>query len=273
MVAPAIALGVMLAVAAIVAVLVRTMTSTIRRRAEARRAEELSAPAARLGLTPAAALPGDLPPFELLNTGKDRRAANILSGRVNGADLVVFDYTFFDLRPTVFLGLHYFKDLAGSTITCVKGSWLSLPPFVMEPHLGGAVRQAEQQVTAQLGDGGMAGAAKVLLSLAEGMADAQPGWRFPTRTDVAYRVRGEQNAVAPIFTAPVLDYFRDHEGMVVEGRGDWLLVTFPWKSGQPMQWRGKVATDANDGRLPAERLESLVTAAGGALDAFRGARR
>jgi len=182
--APLVALGIIGVVVAVVVLAVRALTGAMQRRTETQRANALGAPAAQLGLLAIGDLPPDLPPFELLNTGKDRRAANILGGSAQGHSIVVFDYTFFDTQNKVFGGVHYFKDLAGSTVACVKGSWLNLPAFVMEPSLVAAFHQAEAQVGQQLGTGRMATAAKALMSLAEGIAGTQPGWDFPDLPDV-----------------------------------------------------------------------------------------
>jgi hypothetical protein len=216
---------------------------------------------------PLPALPDDLPPFELLNTGKDRRASNVLRGSVGGADVVVFDYHYFDAQRTVFLGLHYYRDLAGATVACVRESRLTLPAFTMEPSFGEAMRQAEAQVEQQLGSGRMATTARTLISFAEGIADTQPGWGFGDRTDVPYRLRGDDAAVRAVFRPVVLEYFREHPHWIVEGRGSWLLVTFPLKTRDYGFTSQKTA--GNDGTLSADQLTSLVRAATDTLEVFR----
>jgi hypothetical protein len=275
-----VAVGTILLVVLVVGVVVRALGRTVRNRGEMRRAQALAEPGARLGLTllPDAGLPDDLPPFELLNTGKNRRVSNVLRGSVSGTPVVVFDYdAYFDSAQTVFKSLHYFKDLARSTVACVKGSWLSLPEFVMEPSLRREFQEQETQVLKQVEDAKLGAAAKALMHLAEGLIVEPPGWDFPDRPDVNYRVRGsDESAVRALFTTPVLDYFRDHHSLIVEGRGDWLLLTIPWKLNQPavfnqpsVQWQLGSTGSADDGRLPADRLETLVRAATATLDVFR----
>jgi hypothetical protein len=272
---PLVALGIIALVVAIVVVLVKSLMGVAARRSAARRAAVLAGPAAMLGLMPVDALPADLPPFELLNTGTSRRATQVHRGVVGGVDVVLFDYAYFDRRGTTFRTLHYYQDLAGTTIACARASWLNLPAFVMEPSMLAFVKEAEHEVSEQLGEGRMASMALKLMSIAEGMAAAQGGQDFPGRADVRYRVRGlDASAIASLFTPPLLDYFRDHAGWIVEGRGDWLLVTFPWKLRQPVQYtRRSTGQPADEGRLAADQLDALVRAATDTLERFRGAAR
>jgi len=226
----------------------------------------------QLGLAPIAALPDDLPAFELLNTGKNRSATTIHRGSVHGADVVLFDYTFYDPRMTGFTGLHYHNHFATTTVACAKGSWMNLPAFAIEPSLGEVVKAFETQMAQQMGEGALGSLAKTVMSLAEGMVGMQSGRRFPDRPDVTYLVRsGEEATVGALFTPPVLDFFRDHPGWIVEGLGDWVLVTFSWQFRQPgLDLR---AQRADTGRLPPEQLGALVRAATDTLDAFRNAAR
>ena len=271
---PAIALPVIAAVVIIVVVGMRMLLRTIRTRTESTRAQALAGPATRLGLV---AVPDDqltdLPPFELLNLGSDRRASNVMRGSSAGASLVVFDYAFFDAtkKGERFRGLHYSQDLAGATVCCVKGSWLSLPEFVMEPALKPVFKQMEAAVDQQLGDGKMASAVQALMHAAERMVEEAPGFEFTERPDVAYRIRGkDEPAVRALFTPRVLDYFRDRPGWIVEGRGDWLLLTFALRLKDPvMEVKIGATPPADEGRLAADRLETLVKSATETLDAFR----
>jgi hypothetical protein len=264
--APLIALGIIVAVVGLVVVGIRALM----RAADSYRAKQLAGPAAMLGLMPADALPADLPPFELLNTGKSRDAAPILRGIVGGVDVVVFDYMFNAPRQGRITGLHYHNDIATMTIACAKGAWLNLPAFAIEPDMGAAVKEAEAKIAQQVGDGAMGKVAHALMSLAEGMAGAQAGWRFADRPEVKYVVRtGEQTAVRGAFTPPVLDFFRDHRGWIVEGQGDWLLVTFSSQVRLPGFDRSQQALDS--GRLAPDQLDTLVHAATGMIEAFRGA--
>jgi len=238
-----------------------------------RRAGLVAGTMLQLGVTPVAALPDDLPAFELLNTGTNRRATTIHRGSVHGADVVLFDYTFYDRRRVGgFAGLHSSTHFVTATVACAKGSWLNLPSFAIEPSLAAVVKDAESQVEQQLGDSGMAGIAKAVMSIAEGMVGLQSGWRFPDRPDVKYVVRsGDEPAIRGAFTPPILDFFRDHPGWIVEGRGDWVLVTFSGQLRQPeLDLR---IQRADTGQLPPEKLAALVRAATDTVDAFRAAAR
>ena len=189
---PLVALVVIAAVVGLVVVGIRALL----RAANARRARQLAEPAATLGLMPADALPADLPPFELLNTGKSRDAAPILRGIVGGLDVVVFDYMFNDSQLVRFSGLHSHNQIVTATIACAKRSGLDLPPFAIEPDMSAAVKEAEAAVAQQIGDGAMGTIAHAVMSLAEGMAGSQAGWRFTDRPDLRYVVRsGDQAAV------------------------------------------------------------------------------
>ena len=266
--APLVALAIIAVAVGLVVVGIRALM----RAANSYRLKQLAAPAAMLGLMPIDALPVDLPPFELLNTGKNRDAAPILRGTVGGVEVVVFDYMFNAPRTARITGLHYHNDIATMTIACAKGAWLNLPAFAIEPDMGAAVKEAEAKIAQQVGDGAMGKVAHALMSLAEGMAGAQAGWRFTDRTDIKYVVRtGDQTAVRGAFAAPVLDFFRDHRGWIVEGRGDWVLVTFSSQVRLPGFDPGQRALDS--GRLPPDQLDALVHAATATVEAFRGAAR
>lgn len=267
MTGPLIALGVIAAVVALMALGIRAML----RAANARRAQQLSGPAAALGLTPADALPDNLPPFELLNVGKGRDAAPILRGTVGGIDVTVFDYSFDGTKTTKVAGLHYHNDVATMTIACARGSWLNLPAFALEPDMSAAVKEAEATVAREAGDGAMGKMAHALMSLAEGMAGSQAGWRFTDRPDVRYVVRnGDQAAVRAAFTPPVLDFFGTHRGWLVEGQGDWVLVTFSSQLRLPGFNPSQQRLDT--GQLAPEQLDTLVRAATGTIAAFQASR-
>src|SRR5205807_7334585 len=129
------------------------------------------------------------------------------------------------------------QDLAGATVCCVRGSWLSLPVFAMEPMMKPILKQAEAVVDQQLGSGKMASAVHAMMQVAERMVQEAPGFEFTDRPEVAYRVRGaDEPAIRALFTPRVLDYFRDHPGWVVEGQGDWLLLTIA------LELKGSVVT-------------------------------
>jgi hypothetical protein len=273
----AVKLGLVAAVIVAVIALLRALIATAQRRSLSSRASALAEPAARLGLMPieSSGVPDDVPPFELLNTGKDRRASNVLRGSVGVNQVAVFDYAFYDQtasRPASFRTVYYDQHFAGCTVACVKGPWLSLPAFVMEPSFAQAISRAEQQIAAQLGDGKMATAAQRLMHAAEAFAVDVPGWGYPERPDFEYRLRGkDEPAVRALFTPPVLDYFSQHKEWIVEASGDWLLVAFP------MRFQPRAASTStyshDEGRLPAERLEDLVHSAVATLDVLRQDRR
>jgi hypothetical protein len=267
-------------IAGIVALIVlggRRLLTAARSVGESARAKVLAAPAARLGLTAVADDQlTDLPPFELLNIGTDRHASNILRGSVAGRSVVVFDYAFIDRTKTAerFRGLHYREGLAGATVCCVKGSWLSLPGFTMEPLLKPMMKQAEALIDQQLGTGRMASAVQTMMHAAEGMIQEAPGFEFTDRPDVAYRVRGaDETAIRARFTARVLDYFRDHPGWIVEGRGDWLLLTIATDVKGPVVTiqTGAGASATRIRQLPPDRLDTLVKAATDTIDVFASA--
>src|SRR5262245_49330090 len=118
-VAPLIAIGTIAGVVFVVYFGVKLLVRLVQTRMDSARAQALAEPAARLGLVAVAADQlTDLPPFELLNIGSDRRASNVLRGSVSGRSVVVFDYSFFDATKTSqrFRRLHYSKDLAGATV-------------------------------------------------------------------------------------------------------------------------------------------------------------
>jgi hypothetical protein len=273
--APAFALAIIGGVVLLVVLVVRLLLRTARTLGYSTRAKALAEPAARLGLI---AVPDDsltdLPPFELLNTGSDRHASNVLRGSVSGNSVAVFDYSFFDATktPQRFRGLHYSQDLAGATVCCVKGSWLSLPEFAMEPLLKPLLTQAEAIVDQKLGDGKMAAFVHGMMQAAEGMLQEAPGFEFTDRPDVPYRVRGkDEAAIRAFFTSRVLDYFRDHPGWIVEGRGDWLLLTIAADMKGPVITVQTGANARQNGQLPADRLDSLVKAATETIEMFRDA--
>jgi hypothetical protein len=273
---PAIALAIIAGVVLAVYIGVKALVRLVQTRTDSARAKALAEPAARLGLI---AIPddqlADLPPFELLNTGRDRHSSNVLRGSVSGHSVVVFDHSFFDATKTAqrFRRLHYSQDLAGATVCCVKESWLSAPEFTMEPLLKPILKQAEALVDEKLGDGKMGAFVHGLMQAAEGMLQEAPGFEF---ADVPYRVRGkDEAAIRAFFAAPVLDYFRDHPGWIVEGNGDWLLLTIVLDMKGPVI---TIQTGANaranvrsSGELPADQIESLVKAATATVEAFRAA--
>jgi hypothetical protein len=265
--APLVALGIIAVVVGLVVVGIKALM----RAANSYRIKQLAGPAAMLGLMPADALPADLPPFELLNTGKNRDASPILRGSVGGVDVVVFDYMFNDPRIVGFHGLHYHDHIVTTTIACAKGSRLNLPAFAIEPDMSAAVKEAEATVAQQVGDRAMGKVAHALMSLAEGMAGNQPGWRFTDRPDVRYVVRnGDQTAVRGVFTTSVLDFFRAHQGWIVEGHSDWVLVTFSSQLRLPGFDRRQQNLDT--GRLLPDQLDALVRAATDSVHAFEGSR-
>jgi hypothetical protein len=265
--APLIALAIIAVVVGLVAVGIRALM----RAADSYRAKQLAGPAAVLGLMAADALPAELPPFELLNTGKSRDASPILRGIVGGVDVVVFDYMFNDPRVVGFNGLHTHDHIVTTTIACAKGSRLNLPAFAIEPDMSAAVKEAEATVAQQVGDGAMGKVAHALMSLAEGMAGRQPGWRFTDQPGLRYIVRsGEQAAVRAAFTPPVLDFFSAHHGWIVEGQGDWVLVTFSSQLRLPGFDRRQQNLDT--GRLAPDQLDGLVCAATGTVHAFEASR-
>src|SRR4051812_15951622 len=254
--APLIALAVIGAVVGLAVLGVRALL----RVAAASRGKALAGPAAALGLTPVDALAADLPPFELLNTGTSRDASTILRGSVHGVDVVVFDYMFYDRGMQRFSGLHHHNDVVTTTIACARSAWLALPAFAIEPDMRAAVTAAEAKIAQQVGDGAMGKVAHALMSLAEGMAGAQSGWRFPDRPDVHYVVRsGDETAVRAAFTPAVLDFFHAHPGWLVEGQGDWVLVTFSTRIRMPSPDMQQQRMDT--GRLAPEQLRALVDAA------------
>jgi hypothetical protein len=252
----------------------RRLLTMARSVGDSARAKVLAAPAARLGLTAVSDDQlADLPPFELLNIGTDRRASNVLRGSVAGRSVVVFDYAFVDRTKTAerFRRLHYSQDLAGATVCCVKGSWLSLPEFTMEPLLKPMLKQAESLIDQQLGTGRMASAVQTMMHAAEGRIQEAPGFEFTDRPDVAYRVRGADEAgIRARFTARVLDYFRDHRGWIVEGRGDWLLLTSAVDMKGPVVTiqTGAGANVTRSGQLPPDQLDTLVKAATDTIEIF-----
>ena len=277
--APAIALAIIAGVVVLVIVGVKRLLGTIQGRMDSARANAFAEPATRLGLI---AVPGDqltdLPPFELLNIGSSRHVSNVLRGSVSGRSVVVFDYSFFDATKTAqrFRRLHYSQDLAGATVCCVKGSWLSLPEFAMEPLLKPIFQQAEAAIDQKLGDGKMGAFVHGLMQAAEGMIQEAPGGEFTERPDVFYRVRGkDEQAIRTAFTSRVLDYFRDHPGWIVEGRGDWLLVTMP------PDMKGTVVTiqtrnvnvKQQSGLLQPDQLEALFKAATETVETFASSAR
>src|SRR5262249_40352775 len=149
---------------------------------------------------------------------------------------------------------------------------LALPEFAMEPLLKPILKQAEAVVDQQLGGGKMASAVHAMMQAAEGMIQEAPGVEFTDRPDVPYRVRGaDGQAVRVAFTSPVLDYFRDHPGWIVEGRGDWLLLTIALELKGPVVTIQTGAQVRQHGLLPAEQLDTLVQAATGTLEIFRAA--
>lgn len=272
---PAIVLAAVGALALLAIFGMRLLPRMARARAEAARARALAEPAARFGLI---AVPDDhltdLPPFELLNTGTDRRPSNVLRGSMSGASVVVFDYAFTDATKTDqrFRRLHYSPYFAGATVCCVKGAWLSLPQFVMEPLLKPILKHAEALVDQQFGTGRMASAVHAMMQAAERMVHEAPGFQFTDRPDVAYCIRGkDEAAIRSFFTPPVLDYFRDHPGWIVEACGDSLLLTIALElKGQTVtiQTGAHVRTH---GQMPPDQLDTLVTAALGTLEIFRAA--
>jgi hypothetical protein len=154
------------------------------------------------------------------------------------------------------------RELAGATVCCVKGSWLSLPAFVVEPSMKPLLQQAEAQVDQQLGGGKMSSAVHAMMQAAEQMVQESPGFAFTERPDVMYRIRGaDEAAIRAAFTPPVLDYFRDHPGRIVEGQGDWLLLTLAWEMTGPGVTIRTGPQVKRDGQLPADQLETLVNAA------------
>jgi hypothetical protein len=267
MTAPLVALGIIALVVGLAVVGIRALM----RAANAYRARQLAGPAAMLGLMPADALPADLPPFELLNTGTSRDASPILRGIVGGVDVVVFDYMFNDPRTVGFTGLHHHNNIVTATIACAKGSWLNLPAFAIEPDMSAAVKEVEATVAQQVGDGAMGRVAHALMSLAEGIAGIQAGWRFTDRPDVRYVVRtGDETAVRAVFTTSVLDFFRGHQGWIVEGNGNWVLVTFSSQLRLPGFDRRQQTLDT--GQLAPDQLGALVRAATDTVHTFEAGR-
>lgn len=270
--APLVALAIIAGVVVLVIAGVKLLLRTARTVGESARAKALADPAARLGLI---AVPDDqltdLPPFELLNIGSDRHPSNVLRGSVSGRSVVVFDYSFFDATKMDqrFRRLHYSQDLAGATVCCVKASWLSLPEFAMEPLLKPVLKQTEALLDEKLGDGKMASFVHGLMQAAEGMLVEAPGFEFAERPDVTYRVRGkDEAAIRARFTSPVLDYFRDHPGRIVEGSGDWLLVTIALDMKGPVVTIQTGKNVKQSGQLPADQLDALVKAATETIEVF-----
>jgi hypothetical protein len=69
----------------------------------------------------------------------------------------------------------------------------------------------------------------------------------------------------------VPDYFRGHPGWVVEGRGDWLLLTIALETRGPAVTIHTGANVKQNGQLSAGQLEALVSAATETVDVFQAA--
>lgn len=274
---PAIAVAVIVGIIGLLVVGRRRLMQSARTVGGSARARALAGPASRLGLSAVSDDQlTDLPPFELLNTGTDRHAANVLRGTVSGRSVVVFDYSFFDATKTEhrFRTLHYSHDLAGATVCCVRASGLSLPAFAMEPLLKPILKQAESLVDQQLGAGKMASAVHAMMQAAERMVQEAPGFEFTDRPDVPYRVRGgDEAAVRALFNARVLDYFRDHPGWIVEGRGEWVLLTIARDMQGPVVTIQTGANVRQHAELPPDQIEALVRAATDTTDMFQAVSR
>ena len=81
---------------------------------------------------------------------------------------------------------------------------------------------------------------------------------------------GDQAAVRAAFTPPVLDFFRTHGGWLVEGQGDWVLVTFPSQLRLPGFNPSQERLDT--GQLVPDQLDTLVHAATDTIAAFQASR-
>ena len=276
-VSPAIAAAVIVGLIGLLVVGRRRLMQTARTVGESARAKALAGPAARLGLTAVSDDPlTDLPPFELLNTGTNRHAANVLRGSVSGRSVVVFDYSFFDATRTDqrFRRLHHSQDLAGATVCCVRESGLSLPAFAMEPLMKPILKQAETVVDQQLGTGRMASAVHAMMQAAERMVQEAPGFEFTDRPDVPYRVRGaDESAIRTLFSSRALDYFRDHPGWIVEGRGEWVLLTIALDMHGPVVTIQTGANARQHAELPPDQIDTLVRAAIDTTDMFQAVSR
>jgi len=99
-----------------------------------------------------------------------------------------------------------------------------------------------------------------------------PGFEFSDRPDVTYRIRGtDEQAIRATFSPRVLDYFRDHPGWIVEGQGDWLLMTVVVDMKTPVVVARTGANVKQQGQLPADQLEMLVRATIDTSDMFQSA--
>jgi hypothetical protein len=110
------------------------------------------------------------------------------------------------------------------------------------------------------------------MQAAESMLVEAPGFEFTDRPDVTYRIRGtDEQAIRATFSSRVLDYFRDHPGWIVEGQGDWLLMTLVVDMKAPVVVVRTGANVKQQGQLPADQLETLVRAAIDTTDMFQSA--
>ena len=251
----------------VVAVVITVIAWVAYVRGQKVRAQALAGPAAEFGLLPVTELPAELPPFPLLNTGTNRRASMIMRGVARGVDLVVCDYTFYESPGFSYHALRYREDFMTATIACPKVTGQKLPPFTLEPDLAAAAKEAEAAVAERVGDGMVGSVAKAVMTVATGIAGLQSGWRFPDRPDVKYVVRGDETVTRPIFTPRLLDFLRDHPDWVVEGQGEWLLVTLSWQVRKATltqnQWENE------SGALRPEQFGMLIRTALEMAEAFR----
>lgn len=234
------------------------------RRGRSRRGVALAEQALRMGLRYQQDDPGlstELPPFELLNRGRSRKIANVMRGEKSGSQVVLFDYSFYESPPRAFLVLKHHRGVCEVSVACLKTPSLSLPDFVLEPSSHRFVEQQLQAArTDPSGEPGLMG--RGLMSLASHLGTDPSGWSFP---DLPYGVRGtDEQAVRRLFSGPLFDHFRAHQGWIVEGSGPWLLFARP-----ALFLDNESLDDVGLNLLRPQALERFLSEATTARDVFR----
>ncbi len=169
---------------------------------EKRRRTDLEALAAELGLEFQSGgdreLRDRLSSFKLMSTGRSRRLDNLLRGQSASTTTAIFDYQY-----TSSSGKN--SNTRRYTVFLMESDELRLPSFSLEPE--GFLH-------------------RLVASL---------GWQdinFDTHPEFSrmYQLQGsDEESVRELFQPGVLEYFEQHKGLCVEGKGNQLIVYYQGK--------------------------------------------
>lgn len=233
-----LALALVLAVAGLVGV-VRAVRRR-QRRQQARRRQERAEALAHAGFGPIgeAALPGEMPDWEI--APRKKRGKEALHFERDGLGLWIFDHT----QSRGYLGWNEETSSGGEggdvrtyrhTLACFRVAGLDLPAVDLIPNQRRAMGSTLEEATGGLREQGHAGSAAALGAL-QGLLEGfgalaeRPGALTlddQPELEAAFKTYGDdEDAVRRLVSGAFGAKLLEQKGTILSGRGEWLLISF-----------------------------------------------